>query len=115
LETKRSLRGSIAWLQEISRSGGIFFEELGGFDEALQMTEDTDLGYRATIKRIPLVTVQMQSGITTTLRPSRAVYCSTGSAFWTAKLIRKHPEVHDLLPIYLDTLPIDWKKIGLLW
>lgn len=90
------------------------FNTLGGFDETLRMTEDTDLGYRAH-----------QMGFEFTYCPGATGYhnhaktfqqrCTQvfSSAWWTARLVQKHPELRGLLPIYQEVLPVAWGKDSL--
>ena len=87
------------------------FTALGGFDERLRESEDTEFGYRADKRGMPLIYC-----------PGAAAYhnhprtfqqrCTQvrSSAFWTAKHMQEHPAIVPLLPIYQDILPITWGK-----
>ena len=90
------------------------FERLGGFDVTLKMTEDTDLGYRAFRAGVPLIYCPDAWGFHThpkTLEERcRNIY---ESARWTARLLKKHPEMRGDLPIYRDIEPVDRKADGL--
>jgi len=83
------------------------FVALGGFDEQLRMTEDTDLGYRA-----------WQCGIAIVYQPAAVGYhnhpktwdqlCAQqrASAQWQARLMRKHPAIYSQIPAYREVEPI---------
>ena len=87
------------------------FRKLGGFDRQLIMTEDTDLGFRAKQLGIPLSYCPEAIGYHN--HPKTFVQrCQQvqSSAYWTVRLFAKHPEMRDLIPIYQDILPINFKK-----
>lgn len=87
------------------------FDGLNGFDESLAMTEDTDLGYRAYKMGIELVYCSNAIGKHNHPKTfqQRCNY-SYESARWTARLSDIHPGIENLLPIYQEVLPINWKK-----
>jgi glycosyltransferase involved in cell wall biosynthesis len=87
------------------------FQLLGGFDEALRMTEDTDLGYRAEYGGVALRYCPEAIGYHNhpkTLE-ERCHYVEH-SAYWSARLLHKHPEMAPLLPIYEDILPLSLRR-----
>ncbi len=85
------------------------FLSLGGFDEDLKRTQDTDLGYRAVGAGMELVYWPQarvyHNHFRTLDARCRQIYWS---AFWTAKLFRKHPEMSNLVPIFRDVQPVSW-------
>jgi GT2 family glycosyltransferase len=87
------------------------FRRLGGFDGRLIMTEDTDLGFRA--KKMGIYIAYCPKAIGYHNHPKTFVQrCQQirSSAYWTARLFMIHNEMSDLIPIYQDILPINFKK-----
>lgn len=87
--------------------GAGIFRRLGGFDEALRMTEDTDLGYRAEQGGVPIRYCAGAVGYHNHPKTldQRCAYMQS-TAFWTTRLLAKHPQMAPLLPIYQDILPL---------
>ncbi|MBN2145986.1 MAG: glycosyltransferase [Anaerolineales bacterium] len=87
------------------------FDALGGFDESLRMTEDTDLGYRAWQQGVEMIycpgAVGYHNHSRTFTQRCAQFYAS---ARWTAALVHKHPQILGLLPVYQEVLPIDWRS-----
>jgi len=83
------------------------FVSLGGFDEDLRMTEDTDLGYRAHRQGIEIVYIPTAIGYhnhpKTFVQLCHQQRCS---AWWHARLVRKHPELSGQVPAYREVEPI---------
>lgn len=84
------------------------FWELGGFDERLRMTEDTDLAYRAHLAGARFAYLPEALGYhnhpkTLEQRASEL----TASAWWTAHLMAKHPGMRGQLPVYREVAPLD--------
>lgn len=82
-------------------------DSLGGFDPELQMTEDTDLAYRAHQQGLQFRYVPAAVGYHNhpkTLRELCAQHRS--SARWTARLLRKHPGLYGRLSNYREIEPI---------
>lgn len=91
--------------------GAEAFWGLGGFDEALRMTEDTDLGYRAEQAGVSLQYCAEAVGYHNHPKTlDQRCTSAKSSAFWTAHLLAKHPEMTPLLPIYQDILPVAWGR-----
>ena len=88
----------------IARDG---FERLGGFDETLRRTQDTEFGYRAVRAGLSLQYCPDAVAYHNHLRsPDKRCADIRESAAWTARLMRKHPGLIGALPIYQDILPI---------
>jgi len=83
--------------------------ELGGFDEHLRMTEDTDLGYRAFCSGTNLVYVPEAIGYHNHSKTFRQLCREVqASAWWTAQMMKKHPEMQGTIPTYRDLEPINF-------
>lgn len=90
------------------------FESLGGFDTVLWMTEDTDLGYRASRMSIPLAYCPRAVGFHNHPRTLQQRCAQVrDSAMWTVRLFHKHPDMRGLLPVYREIEPVSWRDDGL--
>lgn len=83
------------------------FATLGGFDENLRMTEDTDLGYRAHLQGIQIVYIPTAIGYhnhsRTLVQLCQQQQCSS---WWQAQLVHKYPELRGQIPAYQEVEPI---------
>ena len=80
---------------------------LGGFDERLIMTEDTDLAFRAREAGEDIVYLPEAVGYHNHSKSLHQLCAQTeASAWWTAQLMKKHPEMRGQLPIYREIEPI---------
>ena len=87
------------------------FEVLGGFDEELRVTEDTDFGYRAQQMGIPIVYWPGATGYHNHPKNfSQRCHQVQESAMWTARLFHKHPPMSGLLPTYCDIERVSWRS-----
>lgn len=84
------------------------FFELGGFDERLRMTEDTDLAYRAHLASARFIYLPQAVGYHNHPKTfEQRCLQLRASAWWTAQLMAKHPGLRGRLPIYRETEPVD--------
>lgn len=84
------------------------FHRLEGFDAFLKMTEDTELAYRAYLAGIHFRYLSEAIGYHNHPKTfEQRCLQLQASAWWTAHLLAKHPDLRGWLPIYRDLEPID--------
>jgi GT2 family glycosyltransferase len=90
------------------------FESMGGFDQRLRMTEDTDFGYRAFREGVPIFYCPQAVGFHNHAK-TFAERCAQvrQSARWTAQLLDIQPDVAGKLPIYRDIESVSWREDGI--
>ena len=82
-------------------------KELNGFDEALIMTEDTDLAYRAHLAGISIAYLPDAVGYHNHSKTLNQLCAQTEvSAWWTAQLMKKHPGLRGQIPAYQVVEPV---------
>jgi GT2 family glycosyltransferase len=86
------------------------FEQLSGFDENLRMSEDVDLGYRASQRGIEILFEPAAIAYHNHPKIPDQIYSQMQSTgWWTGQLLKKHPTITNLIPVYRVLEPIRWK------
>lgn len=84
---------------------------LGGFDEKLMMTEDTDLGYRAGTLGIDVIYWPKAIGYHNHPKTFDQLCAEhQAAAWWQAHLVNKHPTLRGQVPNYQEVEPIDVRR-----
>lgn len=87
------------------------FQALQGFDENLWMNEDVDLGFRASKAGIKILYNPTCKGFHNHPKSPDQIFSQIQkSAWWTASMIKKHPEMSGQIPVYRIIDPICWRN-----